>query len=43
MIGGQLGGMAGVILSIPAVAIFRIVSHERASRETSRPIALLKP
>jgi predicted PurR-regulated permease PerM len=43
MVGGQLGGLAGVILSIPAVAVFRIVCQPRASRDTSSPVALLKP
>ena len=43
MVGGQLGGLAGVILSVPTVAVFRIVGRQRASREAPRPIAVLKP
>jgi predicted PurR-regulated permease PerM len=43
MVGGQLGGPAGVILSVPAVAVFRIVCHQRASRDTASPVALVKP
>ena len=43
MVGGQLGGLAGVILSVPAVAVFRIVCQHRAFRDTASPVALLKP
>jgi predicted PurR-regulated permease PerM len=43
MVGGQLGGLTGAILSVPAVAVFRIVGRQRASREVTRPIAVLKP
>jgi predicted PurR-regulated permease PerM len=43
MVGGQLGGLAGVILSVPAVAVFRIVCQQRAPRDTASPVALLKP
>lgn len=43
MVGGQLGGLAGVILSVPAVAVFRILCQERASRDTASPVALVKP
>jgi predicted PurR-regulated permease PerM len=43
MVGGQLGGLAGVILSVPAVAVFRIVCQQRASLATGSPVALLKP
>jgi predicted PurR-regulated permease PerM len=41
MVGSEVGGLAGAILSIPAVAVFRIVWTERASRDTS-PVALVK-
>jgi predicted PurR-regulated permease PerM len=43
MVGGQLGGLAGAILSVPAVAVFRILYQHRASRDTASPVALLKP
>jgi len=43
MVGGQLGGLPGVILSVPAVAVCRIVYQQRASRDTVSPVALLKP
>jgi hypothetical protein len=32
-----------VIPSVPAVAVFRIVCHERASRDVTSPVALVKP
>jgi predicted PurR-regulated permease PerM len=38
MVGGQLGGVAGVVLSLPAVAILRIVCDERASRDKAPPV-----
>jgi predicted PurR-regulated permease PerM len=44
MIGGQLGGIVGVILSVPALAVFRIVREQRESRDAAPPsVALLKP
>jgi predicted PurR-regulated permease PerM len=43
MVGGQLGGLVGVILSVPAVAVFRIVRQQRASSDTALPVASLKP
>ena len=43
MVGGQLGGLAGVILSVPALAVFRIVRRQRESREVTRSIAVVKP
>jgi predicted PurR-regulated permease PerM len=42
MVGSQLGGLAGAILSVPVVAVFRIAREQRASRGTA-PVALLKP
>ncbi len=42
MVGGQLGGLAGVILSVPAVAVFRIVCAQRASQDSASPVAILK-
>jgi predicted PurR-regulated permease PerM len=42
MVGGEVGGLAGAILSIPLVAVLRIVWTEGASRETSSPVALVK-
>jgi predicted PurR-regulated permease PerM len=41
MVGSEVGGLAGAILSIPVVAVLRIVWTERASRDTS-PVALVK-
>jgi predicted PurR-regulated permease PerM len=41
MVGSEIGGLAGAILSIPVVAVLRIVWTERASRDTS-PVALVK-
>ena len=32
MVGSQIGGMLGVILSVPLVAVLRIVWLERSSR-----------
>ncbi len=43
MVGGQLGGLAGVILSVPTVAVFRIVFQQRASRDAVSPVAPVKP
>ena len=43
MVGGQLGGLAGAIFSVPVVAVLRIVYQHRASRDTALPVALLKP
>jgi len=43
MVGGQLGGIIGAILSLPVVAVFRIVRDERASRDATSPVALVKP
>jgi len=43
MVGGQIGGVAGVILSVPAVAIFRIVRNEGGARDAASPVALVKP
>jgi predicted PurR-regulated permease PerM len=42
MIGSQIDGLAGALLSIPAVAVFRIVWTESAARDAS-PVALVKP
>jgi len=39
MVGGQVGGIAGVFLSVPAVAVLRIVWLECvASRKSSTPV-----
>jgi predicted PurR-regulated permease PerM len=35
MAGGQIAGLAGVILSVPTVAVLRILWSERASRENA--------
>ncbi len=42
MIGSEVGGLPGAILSIPLVAVLRIVSRDRTSRDVS-PVALVKP
>ena len=42
LVGGQLGGLTGVILSVPAVAVFRIACQQRASRHTVSAVAVLK-
>jgi predicted PurR-regulated permease PerM len=41
MVGSEVGGLAGAILSIPVVAVLRIVWTERASTDTS-PVALVE-
>jgi predicted PurR-regulated permease PerM len=35
MVGGQLGGIAGLYLSVPAVAVLRIVWVESSSKSDS--------
>jgi predicted PurR-regulated permease PerM len=42
MIGSQIDGLAGAILSIPAVAVWRVIWMEDVARDTS-PVALVKP
>ena len=42
LLGSQLGGLAGAIVSVPAVAVFRIAREQRAWHDTA-PVALLKP
>jgi predicted PurR-regulated permease PerM len=42
MVGSQIGGFAGAILSIPAAAVFRIVWLDRTSRDPSA-VTLVKP
>jgi predicted PurR-regulated permease PerM len=36
MVGGQLGGIAGLYLSVPAVAMLRIVWQEYLSKPSTR-------
>lgn len=43
MVGGQVGGLAGVYLSVPAVAVLRIVWLEYFSTPTSTATPAARP
>jgi len=43
MVGGQLGGVSGVMFSVPAVAVARVLWDEHRSQQPPRPVTLVTP